>query len=130
MKASETCRKRPRLDVALAAIRIDQRAVRAARHRIDGQIAPREILLERDLGSEFDVESAIARRDFPLATRERIFFVAVGMQEDREVAAHLAIAELQQLLARSADDHPVALPHRHAEHGVSNRTADQIHLHA
>ena len=118
-----------RLDVALAAVRIDQRAVGGSRHRVDGQIAAREILLEGYFGPELDAESAIARRGLALAARERVLLVGFGMQKHRKVAPDLAIAEPLELLARAADDDPVALLHRQAEQLVSNRSADQIHLH-
>ncbi len=38
-----------RLDVASPAVRIDEDAVLGARHRIDGEVAPREIVLERHI---------------------------------------------------------------------------------
>ena len=101
----------------------------ASRDRVDGQIAPREILLERDLGSEFDAESAIAGRHLALAPRQRILLVGVGVQKYREVAADLAITKAQQLLPGAAHDDPIAFLHRQSEQGVPNRPTDQIHLH-
>ncbi len=119
----------PRFDVALAAERVDQRPAGRLRHRVDGQIAPREVLLERHLGSEFDGESAVAGCDLALEPRERVLLVRVRMQKYREVAPDLAVPEPQQLLPRAAHHHPIALLHRQPEQGVPNRPADQIHLH-
>jgi hypothetical protein len=41
----------PGLQVALPAVRVDQRAVGIARHRVDRQVAPRQIVFQRDLGA-------------------------------------------------------------------------------
>ncbi len=119
----------PRFDVAPAAVRIDEHAVRRLRHRVDRQIAAREILLEGHLRAEFHAESAVARRDLALTPRERIFLLGVRVQKHRKVPPDLAISEPQQLLSRAAHDHPIALLYRQAEQGVPNRAADQIHLH-
>jgi hypothetical protein len=118
-----------RLDVAGAAVRIDERTVGGSRHGVDGQIAAREVLLERHLRTELDAESAIARRGLALAPRERVLLVSFGMQEHREIASHGPIAEALELLAGAADDHPVALLDGQAEQPVPNSAADQIHLH-
>ena len=113
-KAAETCRKVRDSMSRLAAVRVVERAVRRLRHRVDRQIAAREIFLEGHLRTEFDAESAVARRDLALAPRERIFLLGVGVQEHREVPADLAIMKPQQLLSRAAHDHPIAFLHRQA----------------
>ena len=96
------------LQVALPAERVDERPIAGLRDGIDGQIAPREILLETDFGPELDRKAAISGRSLSLAASQRIFFVGLRMQEHREVAAHFAIFEAQQLIAGAPDHHPVA----------------------
>ena len=97
---------------------------------IDGQIAAREILLESDLRPELDRKAAISGRCLSLAPGQRIFFVGLGMQEHGEVAAHFAIFETQQFVAGAPDHHPVAFLDGQTQQRVSNRAANQIHLHA
>ena len=49
----ETCRhvaQHTRAEVRLPAIGIDELAVRALGHRVDGEIAPLQVLLQRDIG--------------------------------------------------------------------------------
>jgi predicted aminopeptidase len=58
-----------------------------------------------------------------------VFLAGLGVQEDREVAPDLAVAEVQHLLRRRADYDPVALADRPAEQLVANRAADQIDFH-
>ena len=76
--AGETWRSTLRLEIAPAAEGIDEGAVRRLRDGVDGQVAPREILLERDFGPEFDREAAIARRTLALEARQRIFLVGLA----------------------------------------------------
>jgi hypothetical protein len=83
------------LQVAPAVVRIEQRTVFCFGDGIDGQIAAREIFLERNLRPKFDRESPITGRYFPLQTRQCIFFMRVRMQEHGKVAAHLAIFQTQ-----------------------------------
>ena len=91
--------------------RKDRRAPRPRTgHRVDGQIAAGEILLERHLGSEFDDESAVAGRALALAARERVLLVRVGVQKYREVAADLAVSEPQQLLRECRPRRPNRAP--------------------
>ncbi len=52
------------------------------------------------------------------------------MQEHRKVAAHFAVLQAQQLIARAAHHDPVAFLDRQAEQSVPNGAANQIHLHA
>lgn len=96
---------------------------------VDGEIAPAQILFEGDLRSKFHGEAAVARRDLALEARQRVFLVGLRMQEDREFAPHFAKIVTQQLFTRCADHDPVALFHGQAQQAVSNRTANQIHLH-
>ena len=130
MKASDTCRKVrgsmsrlppygsisvPSGDCAIALMVRSRRA---------------EVLLERHFGPEFDAESAVARRrscvraapaHIPRGCRD------AGTPESRGRPRDISAA--RRFLARAAHDHPIALLHRQAEQGVSNRPADQIHLH-
>jgi hypothetical protein len=52
------------------------------------------------------------------------------MQEHREIAADFAISKAQQFLSGTAHHHPISFLDGHAQQGVSNRSANQIHLHA
>ncbi len=57
-------------DVLYAAEGIEQRSVgEAERERIDGEVAPRHVLLDRDPGVTDDVEIAVARAGRALAPR-------------------------------------------------------------
>ena len=120
----------PRIEIAPAAMGIEQRAVGRLGNGIDGQIAARQIFLERDLRPEFDRKSAIAGRHLALEPRQGMLLVSVGMQKHRKVPADFPIFQAQQLLSGAADDDPIAFLDGQAEQGVPNGSANQIHLHA
>ena len=84
-KAGETWRSTLVCEVALAAVGIDQRAVFVLRHRVDRQVAARQVFFERDVGRGVEGEAVVAGRRLALGARERVFLVRLRMQEDREV---------------------------------------------
>ena len=98
-------------------------------HRVDGQVAAREVLLERDAAVGVELEAVVAGAGLALGARERVLLVRLGMEEHREVAADGEVAERAQLVGIGADDDPVAVADRQAEQCVANRAADQIALH-
>ena len=73
-----------RFEVALPAVGIDDVAGVVLRHRVDGEIAPPQIVLELHVGRELGGEAAIPRRHLALQARERVFFLGLRMQEHRE----------------------------------------------
>ena len=101
-------------EVAGAAVGIDQRAVGAARHRVDRQVAPREVVLERHLGRREELEAAVALAVLALGARERVLLARLGVQEHREIAPDRPVARRQHRLGRRADDDPVAVDDRAA----------------
>ena len=119
----------PRLEVRAPAVRVDQRAIGVARDRVDREVAALEIVLERDVGRVVQFEAAVAGAGLALGAREGMFLAGLGVQEHREVAPDLAVAEVQHLLRRRADHDPVALADWPAEQLVANRAADQIDFH-
>jgi hypothetical protein len=117
------------LEIVPATVGVDQRSVGGARHRVDGQIAALQVLLERHLGREPGLEAAVAWAGFALQPRQRVFLTGVRVQEHRELAADGPIAGTLQLLGRGADHHPVALVRGLTEQLVPDRASHQIHLH-
>ena len=86
------------VEIALALIRIDQRAGIIERHRVDRQIAPRQVLLERDVGRGVRNESFVAGRRLALGARQRVFLVRLRMQKHRKVLADRLVSERRHLL--------------------------------
>ncbi|MGF6370395.1 hypothetical protein OKW40_003145 [Paraburkholderia sp. RAU6.4a] len=127
--------KKPRLQVSLAVERIDdgagQLAVRAhlARHRVDRQIAAREVFFERHVGRIEKLEAVIAGRRLALGARERVLLLRLRMQEYRKVLAHRPIALRDHLLGCCSHHHVVAVLHRHAEQLVADRATYCIDIH-
>ena len=99
------------------------------RHRVDAEVAARQILFERDGRIGMEREAVVARRGLALGARERVFLLRLWMQKDREVAPHRQKAGVDHLLGRGADDDPVAIVHRRPEQRVAHRAADHVKPH-
>ena len=118
------------LEILPAAEGVDQRAVSRLGHGVDGQIAPRQILLERDLGRSVEGEAVVTAPALALGAGQRHLFAGAGVQEDREVLAHRLVAQRPQCLGRGAHGDPVAVADRLAEQPVAHGAADDEELHA
>jgi predicted thioredoxin/glutaredoxin len=74
-----------RLDVAAAAVRVDQRAVLVLRDGVDSQVAAPEVVLERDLRPALEREAVVTAAGLALGARERVLLARLRVQEDREI---------------------------------------------
>jgi hypothetical protein len=113
----------------LAAVGIDERAVGCLGHGVDRQVAPPQVLLQRDARVGVDGEAAIAGPGLALGARQGVFLARLRVQEHREVAAHGQVAARFELGRRRADDHPVALGDGRPSSAVADRTTHEIDLH-
>ncbi len=103
---------------------IDQRAVLALGHRIDGQVTPAQIILQGDIGRGIDGETLVAATAFALGARKRILLFRLGMEKNREIRADGLIALRNHLLWRGAHYHIVAVLELKTEQLVTHRTSD------
>ena len=71
----------------------------------------------------------IAGRGLPFGPRQRILFAGFRMQEHRKILTNLAESHGKHVLASCADDTPVTLAYREAEHLIADRAANQVDLH-
>ena len=117
------------LEIALAAERIDERAVPGLRHRVDGEIAPAQIVFQRHLGRRVHGEALVAAPAFPFRARERVFLVRLRMQEHGKVLADGLVAQALHLVGGRADDNVVAVLHGQAEQLIAHGAADDVGLH-
>src|SRR5947207_562679 len=116
-----------RTQVRLAAVRVDQRAILIARHRIDREVASRKIVGKRHLGRCEELETAIATSVFALGARERVFLAGIGMQEYGEVAADGLVSRRRQHLGRGADDDPIAVAVLASQKLIANRATYAVY---
>ena len=117
------------LQVALAAMRIDQLALRVLGDGIDGQVAPRQVLLQRDIGRGMHHKAFVAWRCFAFGARQGIFLARMGVQKNRKVFAYGLIAQRCHLRRRSTHHHPVFVFDGLVQQGVANGTANTENLH-
>ena len=118
-----------RLEIGAAAERIDDAAPFILCNGVNGQIAPREILLERDLGRGVEFEAVIAACSLAFGACECIFLVRFGVQKHREVFADRFVAELDHLLGSRADHDIVAVLYRQAQQFIAYGTAYRVDFH-
>ena len=111
-----------------AAEGIDQCAGRGLGHGVDGQIAALQVLLKGHVRRGMQDKTVIARSGLALGARQRIFLVALRMEEHRKIPTHLFEAAPAHVFGCGAHHHPVTIRHRQAEALVAYRPAHQIHF--
>ena len=132
-------------DVALAAIGVDQigrgqvhigaklpgRPIDqcAGSHGVDGQVAPRQVLFQRDIRRRMHRKAVIAFCGFALGAGQGVFFFGRGVKEHRKVFADRQKAACHQFFRRAAHHHPFAVLHGQAQQGIANRTTDHENFH-
>src|SRR5690606_19092889 len=116
-------------EIPASAERVDEPALGVARHRVDRDVPPREVLLDRDVGGRPELEAVVAGSGLALRAGERVLLAGFRVQEDGEILADLAKAEGLHLVRGRADDAPVALRHRQPHELVTYRPADKVHFH-
>jgi hypothetical protein len=119
----------PQLQVARTAERVDDVAVLVLRDGIDGQVAARKVILERDVRRSVDREALVAGTGLALGARQRVLLARDGVEKDREVLADRLEPEAHHLLRRRADHDVIAVLHREPEELVADRAADLVDLH-
>ena len=88
-------------------MRVDEGSILRQRHRVDGEIAPHQVLLQRHRGS-VEHEALVARRRLALGSRQRVLLMGLRVEKDRKILAHRRESERQHLF-RCRADHVVAI---------------------
>ena len=100
------------VQIALTAMGIDDVPLRVLRHGIDCEIAPAQIVIQRDTRTGLHRKTPVARCRLALGSRQGILLMCEWVQEYREVAPNGSEAHLLHLLRRRAHHHPIAVMHR------------------
>ena len=95
------------------------------RDGVDGQVAARQILFQRDFRRGLEAEALVAASGLALGARQRVLLVGVRMQEHREVRADRPEALRHHVFRRGADHHVVAVLHRMTEQGVADGASNR-----
>ena len=109
--------------------RIHEVAVFVLGHRIDSQIAARQIVLEGDIGRCEHLETPVSMAFLAFGAGESVLLAGIGMQEHREIGADLLETELDHLLRRRAGYDPISVLDLRTKQAIPYRAADLIHLH-
>ncbi len=122
------------LEVTAATVRVDDVAAAIvafdrSRHRVDREVTPREVFLERHVGREARGEAVVAGTGLAFGPGERVLVAALRMQEDGKVLADGTVAEREQVVGPGADDHVVAFGEGPSEQRVAHGTAHQVSFH-
>ncbi|CWP55968.1 Uncharacterised protein [Neisseria meningitidis] len=122
--AQNACRQIP-----LSAERVDNLAVRILRHRVDGQVAAHQVLLQRNVFVGVETETDVTFGGFALGAGEGVFFVRFGMEKHGKIFADRLEALRQHGLCVCADDHPIAVFDGQAQKIIADGAADEVSLH-
>ena len=98
-------------------------------HRVDGQVATAEVLLQGNGRVGLHHETPVTGPRLALGAGKRIFLACDGMQKNREVTAYGLVPGVQHGLGAAAHDDPVAVLHGQAHQGIAHCATDQVGLH-
>ena len=102
-------------EIALAAEWVDDCAAFVLGHRVDGEVAALQILLQCHRRIDVERERVIAASGLALGPRQCIFLAGLRLQEHREILADRAVAERAHLVRRRADHDEIAVGDAEAE---------------
>ena len=122
--------QQPRLQILHAAVGIVQLPVLIFGDGVDGEIPAQQILLQRHLGGGMTDEACITQALFALGARQGILLLGAGVEKHRKVATNLGEPEAQHLLHGSTDHQVVSVPLRQSQQAITDRSPNQINLHA
>ena len=119
----------PRLKIGAPAPGIDQATLGVLGHGVDAEVAPAQVLLQRDRGIGVEDEAGVAAPGLALGARQRVLLATLRVQEHREILAHRTETRGKHVLGRAAHHHPVALAYGASEQPVAHRPAHQVGVH-
>ena len=117
------------LQIIATLIRVDESTCIVDCHRIDGEVAARQVLLQRDIRCGMKLEARIAWRGLAFGAREGVLVVGLRMQKYREVAADRLETLVHQRFRRGTYNHEVTICDRQPEQFISHRAADAVDFH-
>ncbi len=117
------------VQIALAAVGIDQRALIIPGHGVDGEIAPGQILFQADVGCGQHDKTTVAAPGLALATRQGVFLVGLRVQKDGKILSHRAKALSLHGFWCNANHDEITITRGQAEQFIAYRTAHQIGFH-
>ena len=112
-----------------AVVGVYEVSIGIARDRVDREIAPRKIVLQRHVGRAVELESVISAAALAFGAGERMLFVRFRVQENREIPADGPVTELDHFLGCGADHDVIAVFDRQIEQLVPDRASDLVNLH-
>ena len=118
-----------RLEIRAPAIGIYDLAVVVFGHGVNGQVTADQILLQGDIGRGVKGETAIATPALAFGAGQGVFLAGLGMQKNREVGAHRAIALGSEGFGGGTHHDPVDLRYRATEQAIPYGTAHLVDLH-
>jgi hypothetical protein len=114
--------------IGLSVVRIYQRAVGILRDGVDGEVAARQVLLQRHICGGIHRETLVTPRGLALGTCQRVLLMRLGMQEYGKIFADWQIALHHHRFWRAAHYHPVMVVHRQPQQCIAHRPTDTIYF--
>ena len=93
------------------------------------EIAAHEVLLERHIGREIELEAVIPQRRLAFGARQRIFLLRARMEEHRKILTDRTKALRDHLFGCSPDHHIVAILDGQSQQSIANRSPNHVDLH-
>ncbi len=118
-----------RLQIRAASVRIDEVSIGAARHGIDGQVAPLQVFLKGHRSRMLGDKAAVTWRDLAFQSRQRVLLLRLRVQVHWEIPADGAVSELLQLGRFRTHDDPVTLLDWATQQFIPDGATHEVDLH-
>lgn len=119
-----------RLQILLAAVGVDQLALLILCHGIDGEVAPGQVLLQRDVWRGVDGEAVVAMAAFSLGPGQCVLFFGLRVEEDWKVFSDRHIAQIPHVLGGATYHDPVPVAAKSPQQMVTHCATNKEFFHS
>ncbi len=114
------------VQILLAAVRVNDAAIRRLRHRVDGQVAPNQVVLQGHIRAGVESKATVAFSTLALSPGKGIFLACLRLDKYREVLPDGLVTLCEHGFGGAADHHPVTVGNRAVQELIADGAADQI----
>ena len=112
------------MQILLAAVGVNDAAIRRLRHRIDGQVATNQVVFQGHVRAGVESKATVAFSALALSPGKGVLLAGLRLDKYREVLSDRLITLREHGFGCAADHHPVTVGNRAVQELIANGAAD------